>query len=316
MRCENQRRRWLVTKATAESVVGERDLGGLRALVTGAGSGLGAEIARVLALRGATVWTGCRSLDKSASFAEVVRARHGAEVAGRLVAFPYDGEDVAAVRARTDALVAAGTRFDAVFLNAGTFAQPFRLTPEGHEATFAGNLLGHFALVHRLLAGRGFAPEARVVATLSEGVTANPFARADLDMLEHPRPALHSMHGSPHTKVLLALVLTELSRRVRGTELEGLRCAGVVPAATLTNNIHTGGALRRLAGRIVGPLFFRSIEEGTAPLLWAALDAQLPEDASLVGAVGRIEPLPLRCRYAAMAARTWEVAERVLDLPV
>ena len=41
-------------------------------------------------------------------------------VAARLAPFPYDGEDLAAVRAAADALVGSGGRLDAVFLNAGT----------------------------------------------------------------------------------------------------------------------------------------------------------------------------------------------------
>lgn len=301
-----------MTRATVESVAGERDLADWRVLVTGAGSGFGAEIARVFAWRGATVWVGCRSRDKAAACVESVRARHGDEAAARLVFFPYDGEDLAAIRAATAEIVTSGARLDAVFLNAGTFAQPFRLTPEGHEATFAGNFLGHFVLVRDLLERGGFSERARVVATLSEGVTVNPFARAELEMLERPRADLHSMHASPHTKVLLGLLLTDLARRVRGTALEGVRCAGVMPGATLTNNVNTGGAVLRFFGRMFGPVIFKAIEEGTAPLVWAALAPELPADASLIGDVGRIAPLPRRCRDADLAARVWDVAEAVL----
>lgn len=304
-----------MSRATVESVAGERDLRSWKVLVTGAGTGFGAEIARVFAWRGATVWVGCRSRDKAEACIERVRERHGDEAAARMRFFPYDGEDLAAIRAATSELTAAGVRLDGLFLNAGTFAQKFRLTPEGHEATFAGNFLGHFELLHGLLAGDGLTVGARVVATLSEGATMNPFARANLEMLERPRAELHSVHDSPHTKILLALMLVELARRVRGTERAGIRCAGVMPGATLTNNVNTGGPVLRFFGRHFGPLLFRSIEQGTAPLVWAALAADLPEEASLVGGVGKIGAMPRKCADLEMAARTWEVAERILGLP-
>ena len=51
--------------STAEDVSDGLDLSGRRYLVTGSNSGIGAETARVLALRGATVLCGARSQAKA-----------------------------------------------------------------------------------------------------------------------------------------------------------------------------------------------------------------------------------------------------------
>ena len=309
----------------AESVTLGRDLSGLRAVVTGASSGLGMECARVLALRGASVVLACRTPDKGEAAKAAFVERHGAAVGARCVVEPFDGDRLGGVDELADRLGRGGP-VDRLFLNAGTFGQPFRLTPEGHEATYAANYLAHFLLVHRLLAARALAPDARVLATLSEGVTANPFAKADIEMLSRPDRARYSTTmASPHTKVLLALLLVELARRVRGTSLAGVRAVGVLPPPTRTNNVNTGGAMTRFAARFISPMF-RPVEEGAACML-AAATATAGESSPREGAIDlrgpevvfvdaglRMRSVSRRASDPDAAARAWAASETALGL--
>jgi NAD(P)-dependent dehydrogenase (short-subunit alcohol dehydrogenase family) len=284
-----------VSRETAESTTLGLDLRGRRALVTGASSGLGRECARVLALRGAHVLVAARTEEKAAA----------GEIGG--VAARYDGDDLAAVRGLAERIAREGP-LDWLFLNAGTFGQRFRLTPEGHEATMAGNYLGHFVLVHRLAALGGLAPGARIVGTLSEGVL-GPFARADLAMVEAPaKERFRKLFSSPDSKVLLSLLLVEAERRT------GLRAVGVMPPATRTNNVDTGGPVLRALAKIVAPLLFSSVEEGARSMVWAATIPELPDGARCFTHALRPRSLPDRATDPEAARRAWDVTERVLGL--
>jgi NAD(P)-dependent dehydrogenase (short-subunit alcohol dehydrogenase family) len=301
-------------KPTAESVSAGIDLTGRTALVTGATSGLGRECARVLALRGARVLVACRNPDKGTKTIQELAENLG-EAGERLAVRRCDLESMRSVRALAAELVAAATPIDLVLLNAGIFSQPYALTPEGHERTYAANYLGHFLLVHDLVAAGMLSPDARIVATLSEGIL-NPFATPDLAMIEDPQASRFSrLLASPNTKVLLALAAVELSRRVQDTPLAGVTFNGVSPRATLTDNVNQGGALMRTLGRQLGPLIMTGVDKGAAVLIWAATS---PELAGVTGKVfsARLRELrlPAKCRDTKLAEQAWKATEAALGL--
>src|SRR5688572_26350389 len=198
------------------------DLAGRTALVTGATSGIGHEIGRLLARRGAIVHAGCRSIARYDAARTDVAASDGTDAAARWRAASADLASGAEVDALAASLAREAPPIDLLFLNAGVHDVPHTLTPDGTELTFAANYLGHFRLLHRLAAAGRIAPAARIVVSQSSSVHSNPFSRADLETLESPastplRRALWPATASPNTKVLLALLAIEWTRRTRET---------------------------------------------------------------------------------------------------
>lgn len=302
-------------KHTAESVSEGIDLTGRTALVTGATSGLGRECARVLALRGARVLCACRNRDKGTKTIQELAETIG-EAAARLEVRSCDLESMRSVRALAAELERAAAPIDLLLLNAGIFNQPYALTPEGHERTYAANYLGHFLLMHELVSKGMLSATARIVATLSEGIL-NPFAKADLAIIENPRTARFSrLLASPNSKVLLALSAIELSRRLQQAALSAVTFNGVCPAATLTDNVNQGGALMRALGRRLGPLIMTGVDEGATVLIWAATSVELS------GATGKVFSarlrelkVPAKCRDPKLAEHAWKTTEAALALP-
>ena len=130
--------------STAEEVIAGVDLHGLRAVVTGASSGIGAETARVLATAGADVTLAVRDTTV------------GARVADRIAASA--GEPLVAVAAIDLADPGSVARFardwdgplHLLVNNAGLVTGGLERTKEGWELQFATNHLGHFALAWAL----------------------------------------------------------------------------------------------------------------------------------------------------------------------
>ncbi|GAA4691200.1 SDR family NAD(P)-dependent oxidoreductase [Nocardioides conyzicola] len=154
----------------------DQTMAGRTVLVTGASDGIGAETARVLASRGATVHVTGRSADKLRPVAEAV----GTEP---LIA---DFSRLDDVRRLADEVGERVGTLDLLMNNAGGTFAPSRKTHDGHEPNFQVNHLAPFLLTNLLRPKLAAAGSSLVVNTSSIGNLMGKIVLDDLDY-EHRR---------------------------------------------------------------------------------------------------------------------------------
>jgi NAD(P)-dependent dehydrogenase (short-subunit alcohol dehydrogenase family) len=121
---------------------------GRTAVVTGASTGLGFEVAEMLAGHDATVIMACRN----AAGAEVAADRIRDTASGaRVRTMPLDLASLAAVRAAAARLRAEYPRLDLLVNDAGGINPRYRRTGDRFETTLATNHLGPFAFTGLVL---------------------------------------------------------------------------------------------------------------------------------------------------------------------
>lgn len=130
------------------------------AVVTGASSGIGKAAAKALVARGWHVIAHGRDPERSSAAEAEIRA---AAAPGARVDMVRGDLSLLSDTARMASEIERLTSKVHVMLNnAGGMRKELVITAEGNEATFAGNHLGHFLLVHRLM------PLLRAAAASSE----------------------------------------------------------------------------------------------------------------------------------------------------
>lgn len=191
---------------TASEVVEGIDLHGRRAVVTGAGSGIGVETARALAAAGADVTLAVRSIDA------------GGRVVARLTAELPPGSGGLSVKRLDLADRSTVTAFVAdwsgplhiLVNNAGVMALPeLTRTPDGRETQFGVNHLGHFALASGLHPALAAAEGARIVSVASIGHLFSPVVFDDPDYRFRPYDPWTSYGQSKTANILFAVGAAE-----------------------------------------------------------------------------------------------------------
>ncbi|MEP9365249.1 SDR family NAD(P)-dependent oxidoreductase [Nocardioides sp. CN2-186] len=158
---------------------------GRTVLVTGASDGIGAETARVLAGKGATVHVTGRSADKLRPIAEAV----GTEP---LIA---DFSRLDDVRRLADQVGERVETLDLLMNNAGGTFVPSKKTHDGHEPNFQVNHLAPFLLTQLLRPKLAAAGSSLVVNTSSIGNLMGKIVLDDLDY-EHRRTSELRAYGT------------------------------------------------------------------------------------------------------------------------
>jgi NAD(P)-dependent dehydrogenase (short-subunit alcohol dehydrogenase family) len=288
------------------------DQSGRRAVVTGANSGLGLQIALQLARHGAAVTLAVRDTAKGEEAAE--RIREGASDA-TLDVTRLDLADLASVRE-----FAAGWSggLDLLVNNAGVMALPRRTTADGFEMQLGTNHLGHFALTGLLLPALLERPGARVV-TMSSG--AHQMGRIRFDNLQGER---HYQRWLAYGQSKLANLLFafELARRAAVADRD-LTSVAAHPGYAATN-LQSQGArmegsrLKAFVAEIGNRVFAQSDAQGALPALYAATmpDVTGGEYFGPDGMGGsRGYPTRAQTTKAArdpdLAARLWNVSEEL-----
>jgi NAD(P)-dependent dehydrogenase (short-subunit alcohol dehydrogenase family) len=223
-------------------------LAGRTALVTGSTGGIGTEIARGLAARGATVLLDGR--DREAG--ERVRESLRDPATGDHALYTADLSEMAAVRDLAAAVRDDHDRLDVLVHNAGTWQGDHRLVAVpgadgGVEFTFAVNHLAPYLLTHCLFeaVAASDADPARIVTVSSE---VHRRGAMDLDAVRGPDgPAGVDAYGL--SKLANVMFTYELARRLPEGVVANACHPGVSPATDLSRD---GSTLAGLGWRLYG----------------------------------------------------------------
>ncbi|MEU4983203.1 SDR family NAD(P)-dependent oxidoreductase [Streptomyces sp. NPDC021969] len=252
--------------STADEVLEGIDLTGVRAIVTGASSGLGIETARALTAAGAEVTLAVRNTASGVTAAETIGRSTGA--APPRVA-RLDLADRAGVTRFVDAWKGP---LHLLVNNAGVVTGGLERTPEGWELHFATNHLGHFALaagLHRALA-RGAAERdgARIVSVSS---TAHMRSGIDFDDLhfEHRRHDPQTAYAQSKTANSLFAVEATRLWASDGIVANAVNPGGV--ATGLQRNFTPEQKASLDAAEAAGVFTYKTVEQGAATSVVAAV---------------------------------------------
>jgi len=310
-------------RTTAQEVIGDLDLSGQTAIVTGGYSGLGLEVSRVLAAAGARVIIPARSKEKAAAAEAAVP---GAELES------LDLADAESIHAFASRFVASGRPLHLLINCAGIMAIPEQRDSRGFELQFATNHLGHFQLTAELWPALARAKNARVVS-VSSG--AHKFSPVHFDDIQYHFRSYQKWEAYGQSKTANALFALELDQRGKA---HGVRAFSVHPGSIVTDlsrhlsdeEMRGMGALNEQGRRAYTETNDerKTVPEGAATIIWCAVSKQLDgmggvycqnvdvaqfvqeDDQSQAGGSG-VSP------WAAdllSAARLWSVSEELVGI--
>jgi NAD(P)-dependent dehydrogenase (short-subunit alcohol dehydrogenase family) len=252
--------------STADDVAADADLTGIRALITGASSGIGLETARSLARAGAEVTLAVRDASAGARAAEDITRSTG-----------RDTVHVRSLDLTDRATVASLVRgwsgpVHLLINNAGTIPPALSRTAEGWERQFAANYLGHFILSlglrGALAAGARERGEARIVSVSSTAHMRSPVV---FDDIQFERRAYDPQAAYAQSKTATSLFAVEATRRwlADGIAANAVNPGGV--ATGLQRNFTRQQKDYLAAAQAAGVFAYKTAQQGAATTLVAAV---------------------------------------------
>ncbi|MGO2958025.1 MAG: SDR family oxidoreductase [Acetobacter sp.] len=311
------RHEWAVTAK-------QPNLDGRVALITGANSGLGFEVACGLATRGARLLLPVRNAERGTAALAALKARCPTALVEMLTLDLTSLHSVAACAAEVAQLT---NRLDILVNNAGIMAPAQRQeTQDGFEVQFGTNHLGHFALTYHLRPLLEAAPGGGVVTTVASLAACKGSIHFD-DLQSRHR---YSPFGAYQQSKLANLLFARELARKAGEAGWNIHSRAAHPGWSSTSIIANGpasalpealGKVERVLGGAVLRVMGQSAARGAEPLLYATL-APTARDGDYYGPQGtkerRGQPGPAHVPAAALKASTaerlWDVSERLTGL--
>jgi NAD(P)-dependent dehydrogenase (short-subunit alcohol dehydrogenase family) len=246
----------------------EANLAGKTALVTGASSGIGKEIARDLARLNARVVLACRSEERGrAALEEIVADTGNHKTELRLV----DVASRASVLAFTAELRAREPALHILVNNAGVWLDERETNEDGIELTWATNVLGTHVMTRELLplleaSGR---PEsqARIVNVASELA-----GSLDLADVELTRRGYDGMTAYQQSKAADRLLTWALARRLAG---KSVTANAMHPGWVATAIASHGRSVKKVVACTAAKFLARTPAHGADTATWLAASAEV-----------------------------------------
>eukprot|EP00249_Psilotum_nudum_P035249 c55490_g1_i1 orf=98-1084(+) len=297
--------------STAMDVTEGIDASGLTAIVTGGANGIGAETAKILALRGVHVLIAGRNLGAAAKVKEdILKERHDAQVN----LLQLDLSSMASVKKCVDDFSSMKLPLNILINNAGLMRCPYQLSQDGIEMQFATNHIGHFLLTKLLLqkmkdSAKQCCRGARIVIvtsswhkfTYAEGI------RFDQINSSHDYVPLKNYGQS---KLANILHCNELARRLKeeGADVT-VNC--VHPGFILTN-LQRNMKLYAYFWRIFAFFLWKTVSQGAATSCYVALHPRVEGvSGKYFSDCHEAQPAPM-ATDPELARKLWDFTEKMI----
>ncbi|KAJ6820166.1 short-chain dehydrogenase TIC 32, chloroplastic [Iris pallida] len=298
--------------STAEMVTDGIDASNLTAIVTGGASGIGAETARVLALRGAYVIIAARNMDAANNAKQLILQSNPA---GRVDVLKLDLCSFKSIRTFVDNFNSMDLPLNILINNAGVMFCPYQLSEDGVEMQFATNHLGHFLLTNLLLDNM----KRTAKDTGIEGRIVNLSSIAHLHSYEegirfdsiNDEARYHDKRAYGQSKLANILHANELSRRLQ-KDGANITVNSVHPGLIMTNLMRHSFYLMKVF-QFLTYICWKNVAQGAATTCFVALHP------SLKGVTGKYfldcnEMAPSRlARDETLAKRLWDFSEQLVN---
>ena len=277
------------------------------AVVTGASSGIGKAVAKALVARGWHVIGQGRDPERTRAAATEIRA--AAAPGAKLDMVRGDLAWMADTARMAAEIAGLSDKIHVLVNNAGGVRAELVITPEGNEATFAGNHLGHFLLSNRLMpqlkaaAAGSERGTVRILAVSSNGHEGCP--GIDGDDLQLTRE-WNTGKSYCLAKLCNILFTRELARRLAG---DGIVAHALHPGVVSSNFVtHAQPGMRAY----IETLESFPPEVAADTLVWLATAAEAGQSSGgYYHGREQISPSPAALDEAA-AARLWAESEQLI----
>jgi dehydrogenase/reductase SDR family member 12 len=270
---------------------------GRTAIVTGATSGLGLATATELARRHGVVHILARDPARAdRARQQIVDATGNGSVSCGIA----DLTDVRSLREFASKFAAQHDRLDVLVHNAGAMNPSYQVNDAGIELTFAGHVVGPFALTTLLLPQLLRAAPSRVIAVSSGGMYAQPLCRSLTPMDPDSFRAVTAYARAKRAQVALS---AEWARRMPATDIA---FHAMHPGWADTPGVARSlPAFRRLARPVL-----RTPEQGADTIIWLATASPAVLGSGLFWHDRRSRPEYLlqgaRTRQQTLARQSWD----------
>ncbi|RDW81912.1 hypothetical protein BP6252_03024 [Coleophoma cylindrospora] len=262
-------------------------------LITGAGSGVGCELAKLLYGKGATVYIAARSEARCSEGIEKVKAAGGN---GRLESMVVDLADLKTIKPAVERFLKKEDRLDVLFNNAGVMMPPVgSKSKDGHDLEIATNCLAPYLLTHlledilrRTAASASEFGRVRIVWVSSLLYMDTAYGGMSFDANGVPVILKKPMENYMRTKVGNAWLAAEFAERVGEA---GIMSVSVHPGLMRTDLQRSmPWIVRRVMGLVFKPAVYGAFSE-----LYAGLSPELKKEnnGSYITAWGRLCDLPV-----------------------
>jgi NAD(P)-dependent dehydrogenase (short-subunit alcohol dehydrogenase family) len=238
-------------------------------IVTGATSGIGKEIARGLAKKGATVILGVRNEAKARDVRDGIAKDVGNENVSVML---LDVAQQSSIRHFAKAFRAKHDRLDVLVNNAGAWFSARRESPDGIELTWATNVIGPYLLVKELEQPLKKAAPSRVVNIASS--LASYYDPNDVEFRARKYDGF-KVYGQ--SKLAVRMLTWWQAKQFEGT---GVTVNAAAPGFVRTDFLQNAKGFMATMIKLSAPLFAVTPEKGAETPIWVASAPELEKATS------------------------------------
>ncbi|XP_004234460.2 short-chain dehydrogenase TIC 32, chloroplastic-like isoform X1 [Solanum lycopersicum] len=291
--------------STAEEVTQAIDGSALTAIVTGASSGIGAETARVLALRGVHVIMGVRNISAGKQVKEMIIKD---VPQAKIDALELDLSSLSSVRNFASNYNSLGLPLNLLINNAGIMATPFALSKDNIELQFATNHVGHFLLTNLLLdtmkkTARESRKEGRIVNVSSRRHKFSYNEGIRFDKI-NDQSGYNRLSAYGQSKLANVLHANELARHLKDEGVE-ITANSLHPGAIATNLFRQNSIISGIVN-VIGKHVMKNVEQGAATTCYVALHPDVKGVSGKYYADCNIAEASPQANDAGLAKRLWD----------